>query len=280
MKPIQMFLITCSLLLTETSLAQWHYREPSDMHRYVPHTNQRLHILPGGEEIDMKYVPERYKGPDGWLNSEAIIELAKIRESRLLRQKTQAEAHHVIEHHHTIKVVAFDLFNTVFDMSKIDKEEIRKYVSQVKTDDEADLFIEWKPLQLPSHWKDIPAFPDSRAGIEKLKTKFTVVTMSNAPLGLQGLMSRSNNISWHMTIPLELKRTYKPKPEAYKMIIDLLDAKPEQVLMVTANETFGDLEAARALGMKAVLIRSDTGPKDILDLYDYLEAMPRPEAIR
>lgn len=37
--------------------------------------------------------------------------------------------------------------------------------------------------------------------------------------------------------------------------------------MVTANEKFGDLEAARALGMQAVLIRGDDGgPKDLIEL--------------
>lgn len=286
MRPrLLMLLVSCSLLLSNTSLAQ-HQVTGSVLRPYSgirpPYAKERLQVI-GNETIDLECVPDRYKGPDGWLTNDAVREILALQQVRRytdVRPVSTAQEKSVVEHHHTIKVVMFDLFNTVFDMKGINTDEIRDYVNQVKADFDSDVFQEWKPLSLPAHWSKLPAFPDSRPGIEKLKQKFTVVTMSNAPLGLQGQLSRNSGISWHMTIPLELKRTYKPKPAAYQMVIDLLGVKPEQVLMVTANETFGDLEAARALGMKAVLIRSETGPKDILDLYDYLEAMPRPEAIR
>jgi len=163
-----------------------------------------------------------------------------------------------------IKVVAFDLFGTVYDLSAVDREEIRDYVRQVKSN------TDWNPLNLPAKWANIPAFPDSKDGIEKLKTKYTVVTMSNAPLGLQGQLNASNNISWHMTIPLELRAVYKPNLKAYTMILDLLGVAPREVVMVTANKTFGDLEAARSLGMHAVLIRVQEGPQTISELFDYL----------
>ena len=40
----------------------------------------------------------------------------------------------------------------------------------------------------------------------------------------------------------------------------MLDVKPEEVAMVTANETFGDLEASGVLGMRPILIRDGNLP--------------------
>lgn len=43
------------------------------------------------------------------------------------------------------------------------------------------------------------------------------------------------------------------------------------MIMVTANEKFGDLEASRKLGMEAILIRGETGPKTIIELAETLK---------
>jgi 2-haloalkanoic acid dehalogenase type II len=162
-----------------------------------------------------------------------------------------------------LKVIAFDVFGTVFDLSAVNRSEVRDYVRHIKQD-------EWQPLQLPSHWERLPAHPDSHLGIERLRQRYLVVTLSNGPLPVQMALSRHNGICWDAIIPLEAVDVYKPNPRAYMYAIDLLQVKPSEVLMVTANEKFGDLEASRALGMEAILIRGSQGPKTIIELAERL----------
>lgn len=160
-----------------------------------------------------------------------------------------------------IKLIAFDVFGTVFDLSSIDRNEIKEYVKHVHQS-------QWEPLNLPKSWEDIKAHPDSQIGISLLRKKFTVVTLSNGPVKLLSKISKNAAISWDMIIPIEMAKVYKPNIEAYKILISLFGIKPEEIAMVTANETFGDLEAAKQLGMKPILIRGNSSIKNIIELYE------------
>jgi 2-haloacid dehalogenase len=160
-------------------------------------------------------------------------------------------------------VIAFDLFGTVFDLSGVARQEIKDYAVHLRNP-------EWSPLHLPKSWETLPAHPDSAEGIERLRRKFMVVTCSNGPLGLTAKLSKHNGISWDAIIPLELNRVYKTDPRAYLTVCEVLGCYPEQVMMVTANKDFGDLEASAALGMTPQLIRDGDGPKSIIELAEQL----------
>ena len=162
-----------------------------------------------------------------------------------------------------IKVIAFDVFGTVFDLSQVERNEVRTYIQHIKQS-------EWSPLKLPKHWETLPAHADSKEGIEMLRKDYTVVTCSNGPLGLLTKLSKHNNISWDAIIPLELNKVFKPNHKAYLTVCEVLDVAPEEVLMVTANEKFGDLEAAKEVGMSSILIRDDK-LSTIIDLANYLK---------
>lgn len=162
-----------------------------------------------------------------------------------------------------MKVIAFDVFGTVFDLSSVSREEVRAYVNHIKQP-------EWQPLRLPQSWETLPAHSDAREGIDRLRKQFFVVTCSNGPLGLLAKLSKHNGITWDAIIPLELNKVYKTNPKAYLTVCEVLIVEPKDVIMVTANEKFGDLEAATALGMQAILIRGQAGPKDIIELAEYL----------
>lgn len=156
-----------------------------------------------------------------------------------------------------IKVIAFDVFGTVFDLSGVDRDEIRAYARHIKKEI-------WSPLHLPKSWETLPAHPDSKEGIELLRKKYFVCTCSNGPLGLLSKLSKHNDISWDAIIPLELNRVYKPKLRAYMTVCEVLNVQPEEVCMVTANKDFGDLEASESLGMTPKLIRYEGD--NIIDL--------------
>lgn len=162
-----------------------------------------------------------------------------------------------------VKVIAFDLFGTVFDMSGVPREEFKAYGRHIKQP-------EWSPLVLPDSWAKIPAFPDSKEGIDRLIAGgYQVIPLSNCPMRLCFRMSDNAGIEWSTYYGLEHWKIYKPDPEAYGLFCAYFDFEPSEVLMVTANEKFGDIEAARALGMQAVLIRGTEYPT-INDLADAL----------
>lgn len=165
-----------------------------------------------------------------------------------------------------IKIVAFDVFGTVFDLSSVPRQEIKDYAHHLRQP-------EWSPLNLPESWKTLPAHPDSAEGIKLLRTKYMVVTCSNGPVSLLTALSKHNEISWDMIIPIELNKVFKPKPESYMTICQLMRVEPSEVMMVTANETFGDLEASKALGMTPKWIRGNSDVKTIIDLASQMQCV-------
>jgi 2-haloacid dehalogenase len=166
------------------------------------------------------------------------------------------------------KVIAFDLFGTVFDMANVPREEIRAYLDHVTKP-------AWSLLELPESWGKLPPFPDAVEGLRRLATKFTTTTCSNCPFGLMMELSTANGIEWGMVNPLELLQVYKPNPAAYEYVAAACDVKPEELMMVTGNKTFahfdyGDIEMARSLGMQAQLIRNPGCPQTIIELAEAL----------
>ncbi len=161
-----------------------------------------------------------------------------------------------------IELICFDVFGTVFDMSTVSKDSIRKYVDHVKSNS-------WEPIDL-SGWSNIKAHPDSKIGIDLLRTKFQVVTLSNGPMRLLTKISKANDISWDAIIPIEAYKVYKPHESAYKIACDLMDIAPEKTLMVTANPTFGDIEGAAKNNMHSQIIRQKGFPLSIIELYETL----------
>jgi len=156
----------------------------------------------------------------------------------------------------TIDVIAFDLFGTVVDMSGVPIEEMKDYAHQLRKFQRGG----WEPLELPEHWGQLLAFDDAVEGLRMLSEEFRVVTCSNAPLGLQNSLALINGLPFDAIVPLEANRVYKTDPKAYLTVCQVMRVKPENVLMVTANKDFGDLEASVAVGMQSVLIRDDKIP--------------------
>lgn len=158
-----------------------------------------------------------------------------------------------------IKVIAFDCFGTVFDMSGVRREELVDYANHIRKP-------LWSPLHLPKSWEYMPAHPDASYGLAMLREKFLVVTCSNGPLGLLARLSKNASIEWDAIIPLEMNRVFKPDLLAYLTVCQVLDVDASEVMMVTANKTFGDLEASAKLGMTPQLIRGDSDIQTIDEL--------------
>jgi FMN phosphatase YigB (HAD superfamily) len=159
-----------------------------------------------------------------------------------------------------IKCIAFDLFGTVFDISNTPRQEIVDYINHVKQPF-------WKPLHLPKSWESLPLHPDSYNGIRELSFRYNIVTCSNAPLNLTRKLLARTGLDFFMGITdISVNQVYKPNSLAYLSVCRQHFYEPNQVLMVTGNAGSPDIQGARNVGMKSVMIRQPNCIKDIIEL--------------
>lgn len=109
-------------------------------------------------------------------------------------------------------------------------------------------------------WHRLKPWPDSVAGLARLKKRFTIAPLSNGNVSLLADMAKSAGLPWDLILSAELARHYKPDREAYLTAVDLLSLKPEEVMMTAAHR--GDLEAARNFGLRTGFIHrpNEYGP--------------------
>lgn len=101
-------------------------------------------------------------------------------------------------------------------------------------------------------WHRLAPWPDTVAGLHRLKARFPVCTLSNGNVSLLMDMARHAGLPWDTIFSAELFGHYKPDPEVYLGAARLLDLPPEQVLMVAAHPS--DLRAAAACGLKTAYV--------------------------
>ena len=173
-----------------------------------------------------------------------------------------------------IKCLAFDCFGTVFDMSGVSCDEIKSYVEHVRSEN-------FSPYKFPDSWWRLGAHSDAAEGIRELQSRdLSCVTLSNGSANLLRFVSRQNGILWDFIIDLVKHQVYKPHIDAYRTVEKQLGFKPAETLMVTANPTFGDVEGSAAIGMRSVVIRHPGGPRDIIDLVEYVQQLNAKEQER
>jgi len=105
-------------------------------------------------------------------------------------------------------------------------------------------------------WHRLKPWPDSVAGLSRLKRKFTIAPLSNGNVSLLAAMAKNAGLPWDLILSAELARHYKPDPEVYRTAAELLSLDPEEITMVAAHRS--DLDAARSCGLRtAFLYRPD-----------------------
>ena len=123
-------------------------------------------------------------------------------------------------------------------------------------------------------WHRLDPWPDSLAGLTRIKQRYIIATLSNGNVGLLTNMAKYGSLPWDCILSAELVRHYKPDPETYLMAADMLGLKPSEVLMTAAHKD--DLKAARAQGLKTAFVSRplehgpgreiDTLPEDWIDV--------------
>lgn len=101
-------------------------------------------------------------------------------------------------------------------------------------------------------WHRLHGWPDSAAGLARLRERFIVATLSNGPVALLVDIARFAGLTWDCVLSAELARAYKPDPATYRTAVSLLGCTPDAVMMVAAHPS--DLRAAQAVGMRAAYV--------------------------
>lgn len=101
-------------------------------------------------------------------------------------------------------------------------------------------------------WRRLRPWPDSVAGLTRLKTKYIISPMSNGNVALMTRLAKFGGLPWDVILGTDLVKHYKPDREMYLSAPFYLDLKPEEVMMCAAH--VGDLEAASKYGLRTGFI--------------------------
>ena len=114
-------------------------------------------------------------------------------------------------------------------------------------------------------WHRLRPWPDSVAGLTRLKTGFVISPLSNGNVALLVNMAKHAGLPWDLVLCAETFRHYKPDPETYLGAAALLGLAPEQVMLCAAHNA--DLAAAKACGLRTAFIARPTeyGPGQVRD---------------
>jgi 2-haloacid dehalogenase len=115
-------------------------------------------------------------------------------------------------------------------------------------------------------WHRLDPWPDSVAGLKRLKSKFIISTLSNGEVRLLVDMARYGGLPWDCVLSAEVTGAFKPEPSCYLNAARFLGLEPHEVMMVAAHK--GDLKAAQAVGFQAAFVPRplEAGPSRTPDL--------------
>jgi len=104
-------------------------------------------------------------------------------------------------------------------------------------------------------WHGQRAWPDVSEALRKLKEErgLEIYVHANGTTRLQLNIVRSSGLKFDMLFSSELLGCYKPAPENYNRVLELLKLRAEECVTVAAHAS--DLRGAKAVGMKTVYVR-------------------------
>lgn len=113
-------------------------------------------------------------------------------------------------------------------------------------------------------WHRLSPWSDSIAGLNRLRNKYVVATLSNGNVSLLVNLSKNAGLTWDTVLSAELSGHYKPDPEAYLKAPELLGLRPDEVMLVAAHPS--DLRGAAAAGLRTAYVHRplERGPQRVI----------------
>jgi 2-haloacid dehalogenase len=106
--------------------------------------------------------------------------------------------------------------------------------------------------ELVGLWHRLTPWPDSVAGLLRLKRNFIIASLSNGHVALQIALAKHTGFPWDMIFGADLYRHYKPDAETYLGACGFLGLAPGEVMLAAAHNE--DLAAARSFGLQTGFI--------------------------
>ncbi len=115
-------------------------------------------------------------------------------------------------------------------------------------------------------WHRLDPWPDTVAGLTRLKAKHTLCSLSNGNIGLLTNMAKRAGLPWDCVLSAEVFHAYKPDPKTYLGVAKVFDVPPERVMLVAAHHD--DLAGARVCGLRTAYVARPlefgaNAPKDV-----------------
>ena len=115
-------------------------------------------------------------------------------------------------------------------------------------------------------WHRLDPWPDAVQGLQRLKRRYILCTLSNGNLGLLTRMAKRAGLPWDCVLSAEVFRAYKPDPATYLGVARVFDVAPQRVMLVAAHHD--DLAGARACGLRTAYVEralefGSAHPKDV-----------------
>jgi 2-haloacid dehalogenase len=115
-------------------------------------------------------------------------------------------------------------------------------------------------------WHRLDPWPDAVAGLAQLKTRYIIAPHSNGNIILMTDMAKRAGLPWDAILGAEVVQAYKPAPQSYQRVVDVLGMHAREVCMVAAHNN--DLAAARKCGLRTAFVPrpQEHGPGQTSDL--------------
>jgi 2-haloacid dehalogenase len=106
--------------------------------------------------------------------------------------------------------------------------------------------------ELTLAWQRLRPWPDVVPGLTRMRTTFTVATLSNADVSAVVSISRRGALPWDAVFTAEMAGAFKPDPVIYHMAATYLGLHPADIMMVASHKY--DIRAAGRLGFQTAFI--------------------------
>ncbi|SPM42090.1 haloacid dehalogenase [Mycobacterium numidiamassiliense] len=142
--------------------------------------------------------------------------------------------------------------------------------------------------ELTLAWRRLRPWPDVVPGLTRLKSAFTLATLSNADVSAVINISKRAGLPWDAIFAAEMAGVFKPDPAIYRMAATYLGLDHAEIMMVASHKY--DIRAAGDLGFRTAFVARplefgvggeadvaysdefDINAADFLDLADQLMA--------
>jgi len=128
----------------------------------------------------------------------------------------------------------------------------RMALEEVLLENEIEGFTEEEKEHFNLVWHRLLPWGDSVPGLTRLKSKYILTTLSNGSTSLLVNLAKHAGLPWDLILSSDLGGAFKPDPKMYQLVLDSLNLKPEQVMMVAAHPY--DLLAAKSIGFQAAFV--------------------------